>query len=91
MLTWCWSITALYAINLTRCDLAEIDKINESPEPNELPSANEDSAQYRAGFRRAKRVNRATVKLWIGIAGGLTHRNRYTRICGGTAISAVQS
>jgi hypothetical protein len=35
-------------------DMADIDKINELPEPDDLPSANEDSAEYRAGFQAGK-------------------------------------
>jgi len=61
--------------------MSEIDKINELPELDELLTANEDSAEYKAGFQAGKRVNRATEKRWIGIAGGLTHRNRHTLIC----------
>jgi hypothetical protein len=34
--------------------MAEIDKINELPEPDDLPSANEDSAEYKAGFQAGK-------------------------------------
>jgi hypothetical protein len=51
---WRWSITALYATNTTRCDMGEIDKINELPEPDEIPPANEDSAEYKAGFQAGK-------------------------------------
>jgi hypothetical protein len=53
-LTRRWSIAALYATNTTRSDVAEIDKINELPEPDDLPSANEDSAEYKAGFQAGK-------------------------------------
>jgi hypothetical protein len=60
--------------------MGEIDKINELPEPDELPPANEDSAEYKAGSRLAKRVNRATEKRWIGIVDGPTHRSRHTLI-----------
>src|ERR1700679_1615829 len=35
----------------------------------------------KQGSRPEKRVNRATEKRWIGVAGGLTHRNRHTLIC----------
>jgi hypothetical protein len=60
--------------------MGEIDKINELPESDELPPANEDSAEYKAGSRLAKRVNRATEKRWIGIVDGPTHRSRHTLI-----------
>ena len=30
--------------------MGEIDKINQLPEPDELPPANEHSAEYKAGF-----------------------------------------
>jgi hypothetical protein len=31
--------------------MGEIGKINDLPEPDELPPANEDSAEYKAGFQ----------------------------------------
>jgi hypothetical protein len=34
--------------------MAEIDEINELPEPDDLPPADEDSAEYRAGFQAGK-------------------------------------
>jgi hypothetical protein len=50
--------------------MGEIDKINELPEPNELPPAKEDSAEYKTGLQAGKEVSRATEKRWTGIAGG---------------------
>jgi hypothetical protein len=34
--------------------MGEIDKINELPEADELPPANEDSAEYKEGFQAGK-------------------------------------
>jgi hypothetical protein len=34
--------------------MAEIDKINELPEPDDLPPADEESAEYQAGFQAGK-------------------------------------
>ena len=34
--------------------MSEIDKINELPELDELLTANEDSAEYKAGFQAGK-------------------------------------
>jgi hypothetical protein len=35
-------------------DMAEIDKINELPAPDEIPPTNEESDEYRAGFQAGK-------------------------------------
>jgi hypothetical protein len=43
---------------------------------NPLPPANEDSAEYKAGFRPAKKASRAMGKRLIGIVAGQTPRNK---------------
>jgi hypothetical protein len=37
-----------------RLGMAEIDEINELPEPDDIPPTNEDSAEYKAGFQAGK-------------------------------------
>jgi hypothetical protein len=34
--------------------MAEIDEISELPEPDDIPPAEEDSAEYKAGFQAGK-------------------------------------
>ena len=34
--------------------MAEIDKINEMPEPDDLSPVHDDSAEYKAGFEAGK-------------------------------------
>ena len=67
---------ALIVTNAKRGDMTEIDKINELPEPDEHPPANENSAESKPGFRQAKRASRAMGKRWIGIVAGQTPRNK---------------
>ena len=46
--------------------MREIDMINELPEPDKLPPANKDSAEYRAGFEADKEASRVGRRAGIG-------------------------
>ena len=61
--------------------MGEIDKINEYQSRTSCPLQTKIPPSTKRNSTLAKRVNRATVKRWIGIAGGPTHRSRHTLIC----------